>query len=162
MRQAVSVKQEAMEEDIMDEIVDLDQEDQGESSLPQVVTSTLLGWQRSSKSRRYLRWMCRIGIPVLLLVLFSLNNGFSLPINRSLVSQKNPAHLYRFEYHGVTYTFDTSTGEITITSIKFSLSLFPGEKGYTKLLNQYYQALYQANSPSSDPFVGHKDDPAER
>jgi hypothetical protein len=84
MHDTVPIEQKAMGEDVIVEITDLGLPDENESSLPMSLAPTLLEWQRSPKKRGCLRWMSRLGIPLLLIILFSLNNGFSLLITKGL------------------------------------------------------------------------------
>ncbi len=72
------------EEDVTVEITDLGLPDQRENSLLLALAPTLLEWQRSPKTRQWVRWISRVGIPLLLIILFSLNAGFSLLIMKSL------------------------------------------------------------------------------
>jgi len=84
MHDTVPIEQEAMGEDVIVEMTDLGLPDQRESGLPLSLAPALLAWQRSPKSRQYMRWVSRVGIPLLLIILFSLNNGFSLLIMKHL------------------------------------------------------------------------------
>ena len=77
-----SIEQERTDDDVTVEITDLPE--QTENGLHMSVALVLLEWQRSPKKRRYLRWLNRLGIALLLVILFSLNNGLSLLIMRSV------------------------------------------------------------------------------
>jgi hypothetical protein len=84
MHYTVPVEQEETEEDVTVEITDLGLPDQRENSLLLALAPTLLEWQRSPKTRQWVRWISRAGIALLLIILFSLNAGFSLLIMKSL------------------------------------------------------------------------------
>ncbi len=76
------LSQEKTYDDFTVEITDLS--DQTENGLRMSVALVLLEWQRSPKKRRHVRWLNRLGIALLLVILFSLNNGLSLLIMKSL------------------------------------------------------------------------------
>jgi WD40 repeat protein len=84
MHDTVPIEQEAMGEDVIVEMSDLGLPDESESLLPLSLAPALLAWQRSAKSKRCMRWVSRVGIPLLLIILFSLNNSFSLLIMKRL------------------------------------------------------------------------------
>src|SRR5215469_17115516 len=84
MHDKVPIEQEAMGEDLIVELTDLGLPDQSENRLPLSLASALLAWQRSPKTRPWVRWVSRVGIALLLILLFTLNNGFSLLIMKSL------------------------------------------------------------------------------
>jgi WD40 repeat protein len=84
MHDTIPIEQEEFAEDVIVEMTDLGLADQSEKSLPLSLTPVLLAWQREPSSRRCMRWVSRLGIPLLLIILFSLNNGFSLLIMKSV------------------------------------------------------------------------------
>jgi len=84
MHDTVPIEQEAMREEVIVEMTELGLPDQSKSSLPLAFAPALLAWQSSPKTRQWVRWISRVGIPLLLIILFSLNNGFSLLIMKHL------------------------------------------------------------------------------
>lgn len=76
-----SIEQEKTYDDFTVEITDIP--DQTENGLRMSAACVVREWQRSPKKRRYVRWLNRLGIALLLVILFSLNNGFSLLIMKS-------------------------------------------------------------------------------
>lgn len=84
MHDTLPREQETLGEEIIVEMTDLGLPDQSESSLLAALAPTVLEWQRSPKARSWLRWISRVAIPLLLLLLFSLTNGFSLLIMKQL------------------------------------------------------------------------------
>ncbi len=79
----LSTEQEAMEEEVIVEMTDLGPPERSDKSFPPSLAPILLAWQASPKSRRCMRLVSHLGIPLLLIILFSLNNGFSLLIRKS-------------------------------------------------------------------------------
>lgn len=68
-------EQEALGEEIIVELTDLGLPEQSEKSLPLSPAPVLLAWQRCAKSRRCISWVSRLTIPLLLIILFSVNTS---------------------------------------------------------------------------------------
>lgn len=76
MNNVEPIEQEKTEEDISVEITDLDEMHTTGSRLFLWAEPAVLEWQRVPK-RRYWRWICSVGIVLLLVTVLSMSNGLS-------------------------------------------------------------------------------------
>ncbi len=139
MHDTVPIEQEALGEEVFVEMTDLGLPDESESSLPLSLAPALLAWQRSPKSRRCMRWISRVGIPLLLIILFSLNNGFSLLIMKHLNA---PALRSKFESIACLVDAAWSPDSRVIAALGYQSACYqPGATGVLSLYDTHSRKL---------------------